>query len=55
MLKCNIFPFVIDLATWAAKRKFLKLDLWMIEKIKDCQVRENHVLWRHGLRILTKY
>ena len=38
MLKGSQFPFVIDLACWASKRKFLKLDIWMVEKIKEHQV-----------------
>ena len=38
MLKGNQFPFVIDLACWASKREFLKLDIWMVEKIKEHQV-----------------
>ena len=38
MLKGNQFPFVIYLACWASKRKFLKLDIWMVEKIKEHQV-----------------
>ena len=39
MLKGNQFPFVIDLACGASKREFLKLDIWMVEKIKEHQVR----------------
>ena len=38
MLKGSQFPFVIDLACWASKRKFLKLDIWVVEKIKEYQV-----------------
>ena len=38
MLKGTQFPFVIDLACWASKREFLKLDIWMVEKIKEHQV-----------------
>ena len=38
MLKGNQFPFVIDLACGASKREFLKLDIWMVEKIKEHQV-----------------
>ena len=42
MLKGGQFPFVIDLACWASKRKFLKLDIWMVEKIKEHQVQTIH-------------
>ena len=38
MLELNQFPFVIDLACWAAKREFLKLDKWVIDKLKEYQV-----------------
>ncbi|XP_064398380.1 CCR4-NOT transcription complex subunit 1-like [Halichondria panicea] len=37
MLDVNQFPFVIDLACWAAKREFLKLDKWVIDKLKEYQ------------------
>lgn len=37
MLEVNHYPFVIDLACWAAKREFLKLDKWVIDKLKDHQ------------------
>ena len=39
MLAVNQFPFIIDLACWAAKREFLKLDKWVIDKLKEYQVR----------------
>ena len=38
MLSVNQFPFVIDLACWAAKREFLKLDKWISDKAKEHQV-----------------
>jgi len=37
MLNVNQFPFVIDLACWASRREFLKLDKWISDKIKEHQ------------------
>lgn len=39
ILMANNFPFVIELACWAAKRDFLKLDKWFADKIRDYKVR----------------
>ena len=38
MLNVNQFPFVIDLACWASRREFLKLDKWVSDKLKEHQV-----------------
>lgn len=35
ILMANNFPFIIELACWAAKRDFLKLDKWFADKIRD--------------------
>ena len=40
MLKATQFPFVIDLACLAARRDYLKLDMWVLERIKSHQVKE---------------
>ena len=40
MLKATQFPFVIDLACLAARRDYLKLDMWVLERIKSHQVTE---------------
>lgn len=40
MLKATQFPFVIDLACLAARRDYLKLDMWVLERIKSHQVIE---------------
>ncbi|XP_065914765.1 CCR4-NOT transcription complex subunit 1-like isoform X2 [Dysidea avara] len=37
MLKATQFPFVIDLACLAARRDYLKLDMWVSERIKSHQ------------------
>ena len=47
MLNVNQFPFVIDLACWASRREFLKLDKWISDKIKEHQVCVKDVCrWR---------
>lgn len=38
ILTANHFPFVIELACWAAKRDFLKLEKWFAEKIREYKV-----------------
>lgn len=35
LLQCDILPFVIDLACLAARREFLKLDKWMLDKMAE--------------------
>lgn len=40
ILKANNFPFTIELACWAAKRDFLKLDKWFADKVRDYKVLE---------------
>lgn len=38
ILTSNHFPFIVELACWAAKRDFLKLDKWFADKIRDYKV-----------------
>ena len=38
VLNVNHFPFVIEVACWAAKREFLKLEKWVTDKIKEHHV-----------------
>lgn len=38
ILTANNFPFVIELACWATKRDFLKLEKWFSEKIREYKV-----------------
>ncbi len=38
LLTANNFPFIIELACWAAKRDFLKLEKWFTDKIRDYKV-----------------
>ena len=38
MLNVSQFPFVIEVACWAAKREFLKLDKWITDKIQEHHV-----------------
>ena len=35
ILMANNFPFILELACWAAKRDYLKLDKWFADKIRD--------------------
>ena len=44
VLNVNHFPFVIEVACWAAKREFLKLEKWINDKIKEHHVREKVIL-----------
>ena len=39
MVNTDQFPFVIELAAFAAKRDFLNLDKWITDKMKAHQVR----------------
>ena len=38
VLSVSHFPFVIEVACWAAKREFLKLEKWITDKIKEHHV-----------------
>ena len=38
VLNINHFPFVIEVACWATKREFLKLEKWITDKIKEHHV-----------------
>ena len=38
VLNVSHFPFVIEVACWAAKREFLKLEKWVTDKIKEHHV-----------------
>lgn len=53
MLDVNQFPFVIDLACWAAKREFLKLDKWVIDKLKEYQVRNEELILAIVLQLFS--
>lgn len=39
MVNTDQFPFVIELAAFAAKRDFLNLDKWVTDKMKIHQVK----------------
>ena len=39
MVNTDQFPFVIELASFAAKRDFLNLDKWVSDKMKSHQVK----------------
>ena len=53
MLKATQFPFVIDLACLAARRDYLKLDMWVSERIKSHQVLYLTVITIHCEDICT--
>ena len=38
VLNVSHFPFVIEVACWAAKREFLKLEKWITDKVKEHHV-----------------
>ena len=38
VLNVSNFPFVIDVACWATKREYLKLDKWVTDKVKEHHV-----------------
>ena len=40
MVNTDQFPFVIELAAFAAKRDFLNLDKWITDKMKTHQVKD---------------
>ncbi len=38
ILTANKFPFILELACWAAKRDFLMLDKWISDKMREYKV-----------------
>ena len=48
MVNTDQFPFVIELAAFAAKRDFLNLDKWITDKMKTHQVKDVYVILDYG-------
>lgn len=54
VLTANNFPFIIELACWAAKRDFLKLDKWFSDKIRDYKVGFYYMGACAGIHIMCR-
>ncbi len=39
VLNAYSFPFTLELACWASKRDYLKLDKWIMDKLRDSKVK----------------
>lgn len=61
ILSASSFPLIFDLACWAAKRDYLKLDKWVTDKAREqkvlvrATVLKSLQLWALGVEIEPPY
>ena len=39
VLNAYLFPFTLELACWASKGEYLKLDKWIMDKLREVKVQ----------------